>query len=274
MRCGRRRRAWIACLGMTTHRQFAQALRSGEPLVGYWSMLDSPVSNERIARLGYDYVCLDMQHGLIGYAGMVANLTAIDAGSTSVGLVRVEANDFTMIGRALDAGAVGVIVPMVDDAADATAAVAACRYPPLGRRSHYPARAGLRIGFDPADAHAAVAVIAMIETAQGLANVESIAATPGLDAIYIGPSDLRLAVGGATTSDPSVEGDFQAALARVRAAGAAAGIRVGIHTPSGAIAAARLAQGYSFVSVASDLTHLEAAAGDHLAVVRDARADG
>lgn len=253
---------------MTTHRQFADDLRAGKPLVGYWSAMDSPVSNERIGRLGYDYVCLDMQHGLIGYAGMLANLLAIDAGSTSVGLVRVEANDFTMIGRALDAGAVGVIVPMIDDAADAAAAVAACRYPPLGRRSHYPARAALRIGFDPADSHAAVAVIGMIETAQGLANVEEIAATPGLDALYIGPSDLRLAVGGATTSDPSVEEEFQAALARVRAAGAAAGIPVGIHTPTGAVAAERLAAGYSFVSVSSDLTHLEAAAAGHLDVVR------
>src|SRR5918997_4902263 len=114
--------------------EFARKIRAREQAVGYWTVLDSPVSTERIACLGYDYVALDAQHGLLGYSGLVAGLTAIDAGGRSVGLVRVEANNPTYIGKALDAGAAGVIVPLVDDATQAAAAVAAASYPPTGRR--------------------------------------------------------------------------------------------------------------------------------------------
>lgn len=110
--------------------EFARKIRAREGAIGYWCVLDAPVATERIARLGYDYVCLDGQHGLLGYSGLLAGLTAIDAGGTSTGLVRVEANDPTPIGRALDAGAGGVIVPLVDTAADAAAAVAAAKYGP------------------------------------------------------------------------------------------------------------------------------------------------
>lgn len=243
---------------------FAVRLRNRERILGYWSVLDAPVATERIARLGYDYVCLDMQHGLVGYAGLVASLTAIDAGGASVGVVRVEANDPTPIGRALDAGAAAVIVPLIDNADDAARAVAATRYPPLGRRSYGPMRSGLRFGPEPAQAHTDTAVIAMIETTAGLAEVEAICATPGLDGIYVGPSDLRLAVGGAHPADRSVDDAFEDAVSRICAAAEAAGIAAGIHTPDGVTAARRLAQGYTFASIASDLVHLENIARDHL----------
>ena len=131
---------------------FATRLRARERATGYWVTLDSPVSTERVARLGYDYVVLDAQHGLLGYSGLLAGLTAIDAAGRAVGLVRVEANDPTSIGRALDTVA-AVTVPLVGTAQDATDAVAAVRYPPHGRRSHGPLRAQLRIGPDPADTH-------------------------------------------------------------------------------------------------------------------------
>jgi len=198
--------------------EFAAKVRRRETVVGYWIQLDSPASTERLARLGYDYVSLDAQHGLFGYSGMLAALTAIDAGGGSAGLVRVEANDATPIGRALDAGAAGVIVPLVNTAEDAVRAVAASRYPPVGVRSYGPTRAGMRIGPGPAEANSSVVVLAMIETPDGLANVEAIAATPGLDGLYIGPSDLTIAVGGAGPTDPAVAEAFEAALARVRRA--------------------------------------------------------
>ncbi|MFE4827884.1 HpcH/HpaI aldolase/citrate lyase family protein [Streptomyces sp. NPDC056672] len=250
---------------------FATALRARERLIGYWSVLDSPVSTERIARLGYDYVALDAQHGLLAYTGVLASLTAIDTkGSTAVGLVRVEANDAGPIGRALDAGAAGVIVPLVDTAQDAADAVASVRYPPLGHRSYGPMRSALRIGPDPARAHAETVVLAMIETAAGLADVAGICATEGLDGIYVGPSDLRLGIGGATTSDPAVGERFEAALVTIRETAAAAGVAAGIHTPDGASAARRLAEGFTFATVASDLVHLEQAAGSHLATARGA----
>ncbi len=252
-----------------TPTEFAATIRGRRPAVGYWMVLDVPVATERIARLGYDYVALDMQHGLIGFSGMTANLMAIDAGGRSAGMVRVEANDPTPIGRALDAGATGVIVPLVNSADEAAAAVRAVRYPPRGIRSYGPMRSSLRIGPVPAEADATTLVLAMIETPEGLEHVEEICATPGLDGVYVGPSDLRLAVGGAHPNDPAVEPEFAAALDRVQAAAAAAGIAAGIHNPDGATAARRLHAGYTFATVACDLNHLEAVARQHL---QDARA--
>ncbi|GAA3296918.1 aldolase [Dactylosporangium vinaceum] len=236
--------------------------------IGYWVALDSPVSTERIARLGYDYVCLDLQHGLIGYDGMVRGLMAIDAAGLSKGYVRVGANTPLEIGRALDAGAVGVIVPLVDTVEDTVRAVASSKYPPHGFRSYGPMRSGLRIGPVPAAADAAVECFVMIETPAGLANVEAICAVPGLTGVYVGPSDLCLAVGGAYPGDPAVADVFAAALTRIRAAAAAAGVAVGIHTSGGTDAAGRLAEGFTFASISSDLTHLEQAAAEHLRAAR------
>ena len=157
---------------------------------------------------------------------------------------------------------------MINSAEDAAAAVAATRYPPVGIRSYGPMRSGLRIGPEPAEANESVVVLAMIETPQGLDQVAEIAATPGLDGLYIGPSDLTLAVGGATPADPQVAEQFAAALVKVRAACEDNGIAAGIHTASGEIAAQRLAEGFTFVTIASELTHLELAAKAHLAAAK------
>ncbi len=248
--------------------EFAARLRARETVIGYWSALDAPPATERIARLGYDYVCLDGQHGYLGYSGLLNSLMAIDAAGGAVGLVRVEANDITPIGRALDAGACGVIVPLIATAADAADAVASVRYPPLGRRSFASNRSGLRLGARPADANAVNVVIAMIETAGALSEVDAICATSGLDGVYVGPSDLSLAVGGAFPLDPAVTDEFEAAVTAVREAARQAGIAAGIHTPNGATAARRLAEGFTFASIASDLAHLEHAARGHLADAR------
>jgi 4-hydroxy-2-oxoheptanedioate aldolase len=251
--------------------EFAVKVRRRETLVGYWVGLDSPASTEQVARLGYDYVCLDGQHGLFGYSGMLAALTAVDAASAAVGLVRVAANDASPIGRALDAGAAGVIVPLVNSAEEAASAVAACRYPPAGVRSYGPGRPIRGAGRTLADVDAAVTVLAMIETAQGLADVEVIAATPGLDGLYIGPSDLSVALGGAGAGDPSIADAFEAALARIRRACEDNGIAAGLHTRSGEDAARRIREGFTFVSVAGDLAHLVAAAQTHLTAARGQR---
>ncbi len=247
---------------------FARRIRSRERALGYWSVIDSPVSTEWLAHVGWDYICLDLQHGLIGYDGMLRGLTAIDAAQGPAGLVRVESNDQTYIGKALDAGARGVIVPLIDTAEDAARAVSYVRYPPAGVRSYGPMRSQLRVGPLPAEANDSVVVLAMIETPDGLENVEAICAVPGLDGVYVGPSDLRIAVGGASPSDSSVDDVFDAALVRVQEAAAAAGIAAGIHTPSGEVAARRLAQGYTFATVASDLTHLKAVSEGHLKAAR------
>ena len=251
---------------------FAARLRRRERILGYWVVCDNPEGTERIAGLGYDYICVDGQHGLIDYGRWRAALIAIDARGISAGIVRVPAADLTWIGLALDAGARGVIVPLVDNAAEAAAAVRACRYPPAGARSFGPIRSGLRIGPKPADANEAVACIVMIETAGALRDLPAICATRGLDGVYVGPSDLRLAVGGAFPGDPAVAGEFDAAVAAVADAARTAGIAAGIHCPDGATASARLAAGFTFATVASDILHLEKAAADHLRAGRSGHA--
>lgn len=252
---------------MSSAEGFAARLRAGEPTIGYWVVLDNPVGTERIARTGYDYVCIDAQHGLTDSRGILAATTAVDTYGVAT-MVRVQGNDAFWIGQALDTGARGVIVPMVDTADDARAAVSATRYPPLGRRSYGPMRAQLRIGPAPAVADAETLCLVMIETPDGLANVEEIAAVPGVDGLYVGPSDLRLALGGATSTDPALDEEFDAALGRILAAARAAGVACGIHCPDGATAARRLAQGFSYASVACDLVHLEQAAAAHLRAAR------
>ena len=251
-----------------TARGFTERLGRRERALGYWVVLDAPVATERLARLGYDYVCIDGQHGLLEYSGILRALMAVDAGGSSVGLVRVGANDPFLIGQALDAGAAGVIVPLVNSAADAARAVSAALYPPLGTRSYGPMRSGLRVGPKPGESNASVSCLAMIETSEGLANVEEICAVPGLTGVYVGPSDLSIAVGGAFPADPAVADVFQEALVRIRDAAAAAGVAAGIHTSSGAEAARLLSEGFTFATVSSDLGDLERGAADQLRVAR------
>lgn len=246
---------------------FAAKARAGQHVFGYWVVLDSPASTERIARVGYDYVALDAQHGLMGYSGWLNGLMAIDAAGAA-GIIRVPSNSATYIGQALDAGAAGVIVPLVNNAAEAEAAVRAVRYPPQGMRSYGPMRSALRIGPVPAEADKTVLCLAMIETPEGLANVKEICSVPGLDGVYIGPSDLCLAVGGKFPDDPDVADEFNAALAAIREAAQDAGVIAAVHTASGEVARQRIEEGFTFVTVSSDLTHLEAVAADHLASAR------
>lgn len=243
--------------------------KAGDPTIGYWIVLDSPVSTERIALAGYDYVAIDGQHGLLGYSGILANLTAIDAAAGPAGIVRVEANDAAVIGQALDAGARGVIVPLINSAEDARKAVQYARYPYSGgMRSYGPMRSGLRVGPKPAESDDSVLVLVMIETADGLANVEEICAVEGVDGVYIGPSDLCLGVGGKFPNDPDVAEEFNAALVRVREAARKAGVIAAIHNPSGSSARQRLDEGFSMVTVACDLVHLDQAAQAHLSAAR------
>ncbi len=254
--------------------EFAARVRDREPLVGYWVGLDAPPATERVATTGYDLLVIDAQHGLLDDRGVLAGLMAVDAAASvpgapgAVGVVRVAANDPTLIGRALDAGAAGVIVPLVSSAAEAAEAVRAARYPPEGIRSFGPLRSSLRVGPAPAESNAAVVVLTMVETAGGLEDLTAIAATPGLDGLFVGPNDLRLALGAPTPDDPAFDAPLEAALVAVREAGARAGIAVGIFTTSGEQAAQRLAEGFTFVAVYGDLGHVERAARNELAVAR------
>jgi 4-hydroxy-2-oxoheptanedioate aldolase len=158
-----------------------------------------------LASLGFDSFVLDLQHGDIDYREAVGILTAL-APSGATPLVRVASNDPATIGRLLDAGVFGVICPMVNSRGDAEAFVAACRYPPTGNRSWGPFRAALQASTDAphnyfAEANDSIAAIALIETADGLANLEAILEVPGLDGVYLGASDLAVSHGGQPALD-------------------------------------------------------------------------
>ena len=172
-----------------------QLWREGKPAIGGFLSVPSGFSAEVMAHTGLDWLCIDMQHGVIDYADVVPMLTAISTTATTP-IVRVPWNDAATIMKVLDAGAYGVIVPMVSNRAEAERAVAACRYPPAGIRSNGPNRALLYGGADyQKNADKEMLCIAMIETAEGIEKMDEIISTPGLDAVYIGPTDLALSLG-------------------------------------------------------------------------------
>ena len=172
-----------------------QLWREGKPAIGGFLSIPSGFSAEIMAHTGLDWLCIDMQHGCIDYSDAVPMLTAISTTAVTP-LVRVPWNEPSMIMKVLDAGAYGVIVPMVSNRAEAERAVAACRYPPAGIRSNGPNRALLYGGADyQKNADGEMLCIVMIETAEGIEKMDEIASTPGVDAVYIGPTDLALALG-------------------------------------------------------------------------------
>lgn len=224
--------------------------KNGTPSRGAWINLPELHTAELIARMGFDWLCFDLQHGLLSYSHLLALIPAISA-TQATPLVRVAGNDAAAIGRVLDAGAHGVIVPMVNTADEAARAVAACRYPPLGTRSCGPMRGTMLEGFEYlASANAEIACIAMIETRQGLDNVEAIAATPGIDALFVGPVDLCYGLGIAPGNfgDPA----FVAAIDRIKAATSMAGIALGMFGYTPPLAAKYLAEGFQFASIGTD----------------------
>lgn len=242
-----------------------QAWAEGRQLFGAWATIPSPVSAEFIAREGPDYVCVDNQHGLLDHSDTVPMLAAIDAGG-SVPIVRVPWNEPPRIMAALDAGAFGVIVPMVNDAAEAQRAAAASRYPPRGLRSYGPVRARYALGATDPDELDDIVCLAMVETADGLKNLDDIVSTDGIDAVYVGPSDLALGVG--QKPGPRPYEALAEPLAVIRAACRRAGIAVGIHALNGEAAARYAEDGYDMITVVSDGSLLAGAVAANLATAR------
>ncbi|MGE3846432.1 MAG: HpcH/HpaI aldolase/citrate lyase family protein [Gammaproteobacteria bacterium] len=240
--------------------------RRDELTLGAWCLLPNALSAEMLARAGFDWVLIDMQHGCMDYETAVGMIRAIDLGGVTP-LVRVPWNEPGIIGRMLDAGAMGVVVPMIQDADDARRAVDACLYPPAGRRSFGPIRVGTRDGAGYfASANERVAVIPMIETADALANVEGIAAVPGVDALFVGPFDLSIALG-LPPGDNDGEPLFDAALARIGAAAKQAGIATAVLATAD-LTPLRARQGFRMISVVTDAMALNRAAAADLARAR------
>lgn len=239
--------------------------RAGRAAVGAWLALPGAISAEVVARQGFDYVCIDLQHGLIDYQAAVPMLQAIDR-TPSVPFARVPSNDFGTINKVLDAGALGVIVPMVNGPEEARAVVDACRYHPEGSRSFGPTRAATVYGPDYfARANAEIACIPMIETRQAVERLDEILAVDGIDAVYIGPRDLSVTLGQPPLQDN--EGAFEQARQKVAKACAARGIVAGIHA-SAELAQRHLEAGFRLITISSDLGALASGVARDLRAVR------
>lgn len=232
----------------------------GKQATNIWLGLPSMLAAESISHQGWDSITVDMQHGHIDFASMVAMLTAIST-TTAVPLVRVPWNEPGDVMRALDAGAYGVICPNIDTREQCERFVGACRYAPLGYRSVGPRRAVLYGGADYiARANETVLAAVQVESTLGLKNVAEIASVKSLDMIYVGPTDLALSLGR----------DIRAGLAdtvllkaidQILVAAKAAGVRTGIYCRNWEDAKAMFAKGFDLTTVTSDDALLAAGAG-------------
>jgi len=242
----------------------------GGAAVNGWLAIPNSFSAETMAHQGWDSLTIDLQHGVVDYQAMVAMLQAISTTST-VPVVRVPWLEPGILMKTLDAGAYGVICPMVNSREDAQKLVAWTHYAPRGSRSFGPVRALLYGGADyPQHANDTVVRFAMIETAQALDNLDEILSVEGLDAIYIGPSDLSLALGCKPTFD-DVEPRVADAIDHILARAKAHGVVAGIHNGSPEAALNRIAKGFQFVTVSSDARLMAAGAQQVIAQMGAAR---
>ena len=220
-----------------------------------WSMIADPMLAGFLARAGFDAVLLDQQHGTYDYKSSCAAITEVAlAGKSS--LVRVPVGDFAMVSRMLDAGAAGIVAPMINTVADAEALAAAAKFPPVGQRSWGPDRgmwlAGLRNGADYlAGANDRALTIAMCETEAGIADLEAILAVPGIDGVLVGPADLSIALSKGAVIDP-LGSAVTAALGEIARKTRAAGKIPCAFAPSPARAREMVGMGYQLVSVEYD----------------------
>ena len=247
-----------------------QLWSAGQPTVNGWCSIGNPFVAEIMAAQGFDSVTVDLQHGALDYSHLLPMFQAMRA-SGAVLLARVPWLEPGIIMKALDAGAYGIICPMVNTADEAARFVSYLRYPPLGQRSFGPTRVSFAAGDNYAsEANGQILAFAMIETADGMANLDAIAATPGLDGIYVGPSDLSLSLsaGRLAPGFDREEPEIHAALHRIAAACKANNIRAALHCGSPDYAARAITWGYDMTTVGGDSRFLAAGAGAAVAGFR------
>lgn len=241
-------------------------IAEGQTIVNGWLSIPSAYSAELMGHQGFDSITVDLQHGMIGFEAAVAMLQALSATPT-VPLVRVSRNDYALVMQLLDAGAYGVICPMISSVKDAQDFASFCRYPPMGQRSFGPARGLLYGGADYfANANDEILALAMLETRDAVANADAILATEGLDGIYIGPNDLCLSYGqqpSAEPADPEVAGVIVDLAARARAAKRLAGI----FCSSADAAVRRVGDGFGMVTPGNDAAALTRASKAAVATI-------
>lgn len=225
--------------------------KAGIPTVGAWLSIPSSYSAEVMAHQGFDWLCVDMQHGAIDYHDAFAMFTAISTTDT-IPLVRVPWNDPQIIMKVLDAGAYGVVIPLINTPEDAERAVGACRYPPAGYRSNGANRGALYGGADyVAEANNQILCIPMIETRQAIDNLDAILSVPGVDGVYVGPSDLSFALG----LPPRMDNEdplHVATVDRILESCKRHGVAAGIHTGGPAFSRRFIDRGFLMVTLTSD----------------------
>jgi 4-hydroxy-2-oxoheptanedioate aldolase len=233
-----------------------QIWANGGEVVTGWLAIPSSISAELMAHQGWDALTIDLQHGATDYTDAVPMLQAISTTDTAP-FVRVPWNDPAIIGKVLDAGAYGVICPMVNTAEEAAAFVKACRYFPKGGRSVGPLRASLYGGSDYFQhANDTIVTMAMIESAEAVQNLEEILKTPNLDAIFVGPSDLAVTMGEAPGFDPRYPAVYEA-IEYIAGKCKEAGVIPGIHCGSVAYGVDMRKMGYRFMAYLSDFRMLQ-----------------
>lgn len=237
-------------------------LAGAEPFLFSWMTMPGRELAEQMARLPIEGVCLDLQHGMIGLSDAVAMIAAVN-GAGRPAIVRCRWNDPGLVGQALDAGAAAVIAPMINSRAEAVALVTAAKFPPIGGRSWggytAPQASGLRSGDYLAQVNRATLVFAMIETVAALERVEEIAAAPGLDGLFVGPSDLSIALSRGAGIDKTGPAAI-AAMQRIAAAARANNLVAGAFGGEADAIAAYLKLGYRFLAAGVDVDLLQAGA--------------
>jgi 4-hydroxy-2-oxoheptanedioate aldolase len=241
-------------------------LRSGQPAVGTWLSLCSPVAAESIAHIGWDWLVVDAEHSPVGFDTMVNCFRAAQLGG-AVPMARVPWNDTIWIQRTLDAGALGLVVPMVNTAEDACNVVSNMRYATKGQRSSGGSRVTPYIDGDyRVWTEENLAIIVMIETVQAVENAEAIMATDGVVGCFIGPNDLALSMG-LTLRDAGPGTEHEAAMMEVLAACKKTGKAAGKHCFSGAEVTLRIRQGFQFLALASDAAFMGKAAREEFSAI-------
>jgi 4-hydroxy-2-oxoheptanedioate aldolase len=249
--------------------QIIDRVKSGQPALGGWMAINSPYAAELMGHSGFDTVVVDLQHGPFFLDAAVPMLQALSA-TPAMPMARCSANNFFEINKLLDAGAYSIICPMIDTAEDAARFVGACRYPPMGTRSYGPTRGFLYGGADYFEhANSTILTWGMVETPQALQELDAIAATPGLDGIFIGPADLSLALGVAPPPQHSIE-PLAGALARIIDRTHAAGKLVGCFCTTEKMSIDLKKMGADFLTIGMDSVLLRTSATERVNAVRKA----
>ena len=250
---------------------FARRLQAGETVFSGWCSLPYPLVAETVGREGFSAVTIEAQHGLWDLNAILTGIAAVRQGGAAP-LVRVPVGDFAMVSRVLDFGAEGIIAPMINTAADARALAAAAKYPPVGERSWGPHRATTLAGLTDQsiylrEANEHVIALAMIETRAALDNLDAILDTPGIDGLFVGPSDLSIALSGGKTLDP-LSKEVERELDRIVAAAQKAGKIPGAYCHSAERAVALAKRGVRFLAVMSDLAFIRAGVAAAMKVLK------